>query len=580
MNITGMRKALNMILNTLDTTKLSVSPIEFGERKPQFELRENSFFEGVSPESCGISSIAAAEFINELWKNRNVGLQSIMLMRGDKVFFEADVGNQDSRLPKATFSECKSIVSLAIGMLVTQGKLRLSEKVADIFAEKALPISKIRLKGLTVKHLLTMTACVTFNEIEAMVTEDWIRGFINSNTEGEFGKSFRYNSLNSYILAAIVVERTGMSLSEYLDSTIFGRLEITDYYWEKCPNGIEKGGWGLYIRREDLAKIGLLVMNKGYWRGKRLISPRYISDATKLQAEAPREYGDYNYGFHIWIGREKNSFLFNGMLGQNLIGYRDSGIMIIANCGNCDLFQQNDFFGICEKYLGGSFPESIPENDDAYEALLTLKARMKNDNEIKSFLEVRNNGRDISADIAAIDGKRFGIDSSNGISTGFAPLAMQFIQGNFTFGLLEIGFRRSENGLYMDFLEEDESHTVEIGFDEAITGNVSFHGEIFAVAAKGYFADNEDGIPTLKVVCDFLETPYSRIYKLFFESGNYRCIFCENPAYGVFEKAFEIKQLLGENAEKLESIFSKIDGDYFNVKLEKSIAPKLSLKEI
>ncbi|RAZ13912.1 hypothetical protein DK853_52400, partial [Klebsiella oxytoca] len=70
------------------------------------------------------------------------------------------------------------------------------------------------------------------------------------------GTEFAYNSLNTYMLSAIVRRVTGKSLSGFLRERLFTPMGITDFHWETCPRGIEKGGWGLYIKPEDLAKLG------------------------------------------------------------------------------------------------------------------------------------------------------------------------------------------------------------------------------------------------------------------------------------------------------------------------------------
>jgi sortase B len=82
------------------------------------------------------------------------------------------------------------------------------------------------------------------------------------------------------MLSAIIYKKTGKHLSEYLAERLFEPLGIADYAWEKCPMGIEKGGWGLYMRPEDMGKIGTLVMNGGVWGGKRIISEEYLKKST------------------------------------------------------------------------------------------------------------------------------------------------------------------------------------------------------------------------------------------------------------------------------------------------------------
>lgn len=577
MNITSTGKSLNLLRNLLDTTKQTTALINFPEKKPLLKPSENKYFQRVTPESCGIDSQLVIDFINELYNSKTVGLQNITLMRKDRIFFEADIGIQNSAYCKATFSEAKTVVALAVGMLVTQGKLKLSEKICDIFADKITPVLKLRLKNLTVKHLLTMTSGITFNELECMTSSDWIKSYLNSDISGTIGKTFRYNSLNSYMLSAIICKRTGMSLSDYLASTLFKILEITDFYWEKCPNGIEKGGWGLYLHREDLLKLGLLVMQNGFWKGKKIIASKYVMDMTSTKTETPLDYGDYNYGFHTWCGRNDNKFLFNGMLGQNLIGYRTNEIIINANCGNCDIFQQNEFFDICDKYFGKDFKTSLQDNDKQKD-IESIKQKLKKPKKPISFLESSIITRNLEQDLKAIHQKEFYVNSQNAVSLGFAPLLMQCIQCNYASGLEKILFRKKENTLEMVFFETNEIHNIEVGFENAIINNVEIGGNFFVVAAKGVFCENEFNTPILKIQCEFLETPFSRTFIFYLEENNYYAVFKEQPANMVTENLQRLSEFVSMGGQITESIFSKLDSDYIIAKLRKSFSPTLILK--
>ncbi len=579
MNINNTRKALGFIIDTLDTHKNKSPKIRYSQYKPLLPPSEEAYFERTVPEECGISSEHVKEFIYSLKNNKSVGLQSIIMARNGRVFFEADVGDWDSRLPKATFSECKSILSLAIGILVTQGRLRLSERIADIFPEKTSHVSKIRLKNITVKMLLNMTSCVTFNELEAMVKDDWVKEFLNSDTDGSVGKDFRYNSLNSYLLSAIIKEKTGYGLSEFLDLTLFKALDIKNYYWEKCPMGIEKGGWGLYICREDIMKLGQLVMQKGQWNGKRLISPKYIEQATKCQADVPEAFGNYDYGYHIWCGRKSDSFLFNGMLGQNLLGYRRNGIIIAVNCANYDVFQQNAFFSLADRYFDREFYNRLPENKDAHSSLSEYKESLKAVFFRKSLLSHSAYSRSVEDDINTLNGKRFIATSSNAASAGFAPFALQTVQSNYSSGLKSIEFRKQEDGLTVDFAEQNATYSLQVGFGSAIMSSICINDEIYTVNARGRFSENEYGIGILTVECCFLETPYSRSYKFYFDADETFAVFGETPGIQLARNANALITFLAPNAQKLENIISKLDKDYISIKLEKVFAAKIFLEE-
>ena len=582
MNISSAGKTFSLLRNLLDTTKQTLSPIEFTEKKPLLLQDSTKCFERVTPEECGIDSIFIKNYAEALFSDKDVMLQSIIIMRHGKVVFEASSNLQNADFPTATFSQCKSIVALGIGILVTTGRLKLSERVIDIFTEKASPVSKMRLAKLTVKHLLNMTSPVLFNEGEAMVTEDWLKGYLNSDIEGGFGRKFRYNSINTYILSAIITERTGLSLSEFLANELFSHLGITDFYWEKCPNGLEKGGWGLYIRREDILKLGLLVMQNGVWEGKRLISERFIEEATKAKIAVSDEFGRYDYGYHIWCGKDRDSFLFNGVFGQDLLGLRDQDIIIAVNCGNGDTFQQGRFFEITHEFFDRGFDEVLPKNKKGLKALREFAVSISDKNPFpkQSFLAQTKKSRILDDDLNAIDGKVFEFSGNNTTSTGFYPLLLQLLQGNYSEGLLSVDFKRNKNGLIVHFNEKDETHTLNVGFIKPEASVINSHGEFFTVYAVGCFTENEDGIPTLRIDCDFIETPFSRCYKFYFNNQSPYAIFTETPGNDISRIASVVTKTSAPHFEIMGSVVTKFDGDYFNFKFEKAFSPKLFMKEI
>ena len=152
---------------------------------------------------------------------------------------------------------------------------------------------------VTVEHLLTMTSGVQFNEIGAISGNDWLNSFLNAPVSGKPGAAFQYNSMNTYVLSAIVTERTGMTLSEYLEPRLFQPLGITKYLWETCPKGITKGGWGLFLCPEDMAKLGQLYLQRGIWKGQQLVPEGWVEISTGKQVESVE--GTFGYGYQVWM---------------------------------------------------------------------------------------------------------------------------------------------------------------------------------------------------------------------------------------------------------------------------------------
>ena len=224
-----------------------------------------------------------------------------------------------------------------------------------------------------------MTSGVTFNESGIVSGNDWLGSFLNSPVNGKPGTEFQYNSLNTYVLSAIVTKRTGETLTEYLTPRLFKPLGITKYYWETCPKGITKGGWGLFICAEDMAKLGQLYLQKGNWKGQQLVSEYWVEIST---AKSIRKHRMIPMDTVIRFGWNSvpGSFEYNGMLGQNVMIYPDMDMVLVTNAGNKELFQDCIMLNIIRKYFPADYhpAEVLPANPLSYELLKRLCGELEN----------------------------------------------------------------------------------------------------------------------------------------------------------------------------------------------------------
>lgn len=192
MNLSTASRTLQLLGRVADVRTATEPFLAPDGDKPALPLRPaQQPFPRVSPEEEGVSSRHLKKFLEELAAGRDLYMQDVMVLRHGKVLCEAAFGGQDLRCPKYTFSACKSVTSLAIGLLVDDGLLSLDEKVVDIFDDIAPQATKRRLKNLSVEHLLTMRSSVVFSEPEALTEEDWPRRFLGSAQKGEPGGGIR-----------------------------------------------------------------------------------------------------------------------------------------------------------------------------------------------------------------------------------------------------------------------------------------------------------------------------------------------------------------------------------------------------
>lgn len=500
---------------------------------------QQQIFPRKTPESQGIVSDHLRYLIQELADSPNTDMHHFMVLRHGNVICEADFAPYRKGIWHITHSMCKSITGMAVGFLVEEGKLELSENIYKIFSDKGSTWVKMFRPEVTVENLLTMTSGVTFNESGIVSGNDWLESYLNASVAEKPGTKFQYNSLNSYVLSAIITERTGMPMDEYLKPRLFEPLGITDYLWEKCPRGITKGGWGLFMHTEDMAKLGQLYLNKGKWNGKQIIPESWAEASVTKKVDSIE--GTYGYGYQLWMEERPGSFEYNGMLGQNVLIYPDVDMVIVTNAGNEELFQDNVMLNIIRKYFPVDWmpKETLLENPIAYAKLQELTERLagkrlKNDQYYNSSLIIGKGGwkknsskyrvRERQTEIEKVQNQQIHLltDLLDGTcyemeqaSVGLFPLVMQVMHNNMTDGISKINFykRRTkelQQTLILCFQEGEESIELEMGWNQYIENKLSIHRETYLVAVKGELSSDVDDNPVLKVEIVYLEEAMRR----------------------------------------------------------------------
>ena len=531
---------LNMILGKTGGTRVDYFP-----QKPDFPfdaVYEQAFVRA-TPESQGISSDLFAALLRELDASKDTEMHHFMALRHGKVICECNFAPYPKGMWHITHSMCKSITGMAIGMLIEEEKLKLDENIYDIFPDHINAFSKIFRPVITVENLLTMTSGITFNESGIVSGNDWLGSFLNASVNGKPGTEFQYNSLNTYVLSAIVTKRTGETLTEYLTPRLFGPLGITKYYWETCPKGITKGGWGLFLCAEDMAKLGQLYLQRGKWNGQQLVSEYWIEISTARHLKTQND--TYGYGYQLWMEQRPGSFEYNGMLGQNVIIYPDMDMVLVTNAGNKEMFQDCIMLNIIRKYFPVNYhpADVLPENPLSYSLLKRLCGELENGEHNNRSTSLRGRWKrnvvsrrkhsdkkysyrisaavdrpsDHHSFMRAVSGRTYVMEQQN---IGIAPLFVQVFHNNMTDGISEIYFTYDAGNFYVSFTEGEVIHKLPVGFGKAADGCVDLHGEHYLVATLGEFARDENDIPVLKLEITFIEECVKRKVHIFFHEDN------------------------------------------------------------
>ena len=255
-------------------------------------------------------------------------------------------------------SVSKTFTSTAVGFAISEGLLSLDDKIVDLFPESVPENASDTLKRVTVRHLLTMNSGHGTDPTGATRRGDgdWIRGFMEWPLEYEPGTCYCYNSLATYVLSAAVQKVTGQKVVDYLDTRLWQPLGIGNPKWLESPAGINTGGWGLYLKTEDLARMGLCLLGGGKFAGKQVIPAGWVAEMSAKQVtcvnagmnerqlqeiqsnpEHPAyaayqpENNDWiqGYGYQMWRCRH-GAFRADGANGQYIIVIPDKDAVVVT----------------------------------------------------------------------------------------------------------------------------------------------------------------------------------------------------------------------------------------------------------
>lgn len=281
----------------------------------------NNFSENMisTPESKGLSSEDIIRFYSRL-DAKKIPMHSVIIYSKDSVVSSRYYIPSGNGKLHRMFSISKSITSLAVSLLIDEGKLSLSDKIISYFPEKIKGEVHPYLAEMTIENMLMMRTCyanTTYNKFD--MSSDWVGSFFTAIPTHKPGTVFHYDTSSAHVLAALVEKITGKKLWDYFREKLFPLNLSHESYFLCDGQGVSMGGSGLMATTEDLLKIGILLLNNGIFNGSQLISQEYILKATSclspnlVACPVPSEGSGYGYMF--WCN-ERGGYSCYGMGGQ------------------------------------------------------------------------------------------------------------------------------------------------------------------------------------------------------------------------------------------------------------------------
>jgi CubicO group peptidase (beta-lactamase class C family) len=332
-----------------------------------------------SPEAQGIRSAAIRDFV-EAANRQELGLHSLTLLRHGHVVASGWWRPYAPERPHMLYSLSKSFASTGIGLLVDEGRLSLDDRVLDLFPDEAPAQVDANLAAMRVRHLASMATGHHADVTQALrdrADGDWAKAFLAQPVQHEPGTHFAYNSAATFMLSAIVQKITDDTLLAYLEPRLLAPLGITGATWESNPQGINVGGWGLSITTDAIARFGQLYLQRGVWQGRRILSERWVDQATSAQVSNASESNvDWRqgYGFQFWRCQH-NAYRGDGAFGQFCVVMPDQDAVLAITSGTPNMQAVLDL--AWQHLLPALGPEPLPDDPAALAALRETLARLE-----------------------------------------------------------------------------------------------------------------------------------------------------------------------------------------------------------
>lgn len=501
----------------LQLINLMAHVIQNTEYTPKWNYMKEPFLEADTlhdlpyryPLLLGIRSANIHALYHKMIHTEAYNLHGMLIVKDGKVIFEKYVPPYKKTYRHVSYSMCKSVVGMAIGLAVDDGKLTLNTHLADIFPEYIGVKASKELKSLTIYHLLTMQAGICFHELSQAFCKDWVKGYLKADFAFFPGEQFYYNSLNSYILCAVLQRVYNKDVMQLITERLLKPLEIHDITWDSCPKGIIKGGYGMKLSLHDMAKLGLLYLNHGVHidsqtgHAHRLLSPQYIDQAVSVQRTTDNE--GFDYGYHCWV--MPDGYLFNGMLGQNVYVFPEQKLVIATQAGSSCFLPTKEMMEDIRAFV---YDRKIqPEKTDKH-----------------TPANMYNYGRQLQS----IWEKTYSLEEG---LPSLMPFFMQLFYQQITQNIDKIRFypkypssaydagsggRRKSKRFLVELISEKETVILEASCGRSIEQHVLINGQRYPVSVSCYITTPDASQTSadisfeMQLRIDFLEEANSRIY--------------------------------------------------------------------
>ena len=256
-------------------------------------------------------------------------IRQIIAYKDNKLVLEAYKGGFNREDTMNVMSVTKSVTALLVGIAFDKGFINsVDDKIMDYYKDVYTPKrGEKTIYDVTIRHLLTMTAPWKGKSepwVKVCTSDDWTLKMLDF-LGGKSGvpSEFRYYTLGVQLLYGIIKMKSNMNVLDFANKYLLEPLGIEPRVSADChnkedqmkyvmnrnnhgkvwfldPKDTPTAGWGISLSAYEMAQIGLMVLNNGVYKNKRIVSSKWISEMTKIQEAQDPTKGEYSYGYLWW----------------------------------------------------------------------------------------------------------------------------------------------------------------------------------------------------------------------------------------------------------------------------------------
>ncbi|HTG55020.1 MAG TPA: serine hydrolase [Niabella sp.] len=317
-------------------------------------------------ENTGLDRTLLTEMIKKIIDGTYPNVHSVLIIKDGKLVFEEYFYEYDRNKLHELRSATKSFVSALTGIAIEKGFIKSkNEEVLSYFPEYSIKNNSDQKKKITIEHLLAnqsgLDCDITDQKSEGNETvmsnsEDWVKFTLDLPMIDSAGGKGRYCSGNPVTLGRIIEKATGKPLPEFARLTLFNDLGITKFKWSFKPDKSSSETFcQVYLNSRDMAKFGLLYLNKGKLNGNQIIPSDWVQQSLTKHSVVQ----GVDYGYLWWIkyldvdGVRYYGKAAQGNGGQKIYVWEQQNMVTVITGGNFNSQSPSD--EIIRKYILPSF---------------------------------------------------------------------------------------------------------------------------------------------------------------------------------------------------------------------------------